>query len=98
MLSRLGVSAGQIAAFTVVPSLLVCAMAPLRGQHYPVSDALAHSLILMVGSLGLFGLTMFLRVIIMNDVAAFVAVARFLFSWACLRSSRKTSRRTACFV
>jgi hypothetical protein len=75
VLSRLAVSGGQIAVFTVVPSLLVCAMAPLRGQHYPVSDALAHSLILMVGSLGLFGLTMFLRVIIMKDVAAFVAVA-----------------------
>jgi hypothetical protein len=40
-----------------------------------VSDALAHSLILMVGSLRLFGLTMFLRSIIMKDVAAFLAVA-----------------------
>ncbi len=77
VLSRLGMSAGQIAAFTVVPSLLVCAMAPLRGQHYPVSDALTHSLILMVGGLGLFGLTMFLRVI-MNDIAAFVAVGALI--------------------
>jgi hypothetical protein len=74
VLSRLAVTAGQIAAFTVLPSLLVCAMAPLQGQHYPVSDALAHSLILMVGGLGLFGLTMCLRVIIMRDVAAFVVV------------------------
>jgi hypothetical protein len=73
VLSRLAVSATQIAALTMLPSLLVCAMAPLRGQQYPVGDALAHSLILMVGGLGLFGLTMFLRAI-MNDIAAFVAM------------------------
>jgi hypothetical protein len=76
--SRLTVSAGQIAAITIVPSLLVCAMAPLRGQHYPVSDALMHSVILMVGSLGLFGLTMFLRVMT-RDVAAYVAVGALVF-------------------
>jgi ABC-2 family transporter protein len=76
--SRLTVSAGQIAAITIVPSLLVCAMAPLRGQRYPVSDALMHSVILMVGSLGLFGLTMFLRVMT-RDVAAYVAVGALVF-------------------
>jgi hypothetical protein len=58
--SHLSITAAQIAALTIVPSLLVCAMAPLRGQRYPVGDALTHSAILMVGSLGLFGLTMFL--------------------------------------
>ena len=76
--SRLTVSAGQIAAITIGPSLLLCAMAPLRGQHYPVSDALMHSAILMVGSLGLFGLTMFLRVMT-RDVAAYLAVGALVF-------------------
>jgi hypothetical protein len=71
-------SAGQIAAITIVPSLLLCAMAPLRGQHYPVSDALMHSAILMVGSLGLFGLTMFLRVTT-KDAAAYVAMGGLVF-------------------
>ena len=62
-ISRLTVSAAQMVALAVVPSLLVCAMAPLQGQRYPVADALVHSAILIVGGLGLFGLTMFLRVI-----------------------------------
>ncbi len=69
-LTRLAVVFAQVAAFTILPSLLLSAMAPLRGQHYPVEDALVHSLILMVGGLGLFGLTMFLRVV-MGDLAAF---------------------------
>ena len=73
VLSRLAMSGAQIAALTIVPSLLVCAMAPLRGQHYPVRDALMHSAILMIGTLGLFGLTTFLRVTI-KDVAAYSAV------------------------
>ncbi len=62
VLTRLAVSLLQIAAFTVLPSLLLSAMAPLRGQHYPVADALVHSSIVLVGGLGLIGLTMFLRV------------------------------------
>jgi hypothetical protein len=73
MLTRLGVTVGQIAAFTVLPSLLLSAMAPLRGQHYPVHDALVHSAILLGGGSALFGLTMFLRTT-MNEAAAFVAV------------------------
>jgi hypothetical protein len=71
--ARLVVSAAQIAALAIVPSLLVCAMAPLRGQHYPVGDAVMHSAILLVGSLGLLGLTMFLR-LMTTDVVAYVAV------------------------
>jgi hypothetical protein len=77
-IARLTVSAAQIAAITIVPSLLVCAMAPLRGQHYPISDALVHSFILMAGGLGLFGLTMFLRVMT-RDVAAYVAMGGLVF-------------------
>jgi hypothetical protein len=77
-LSRLAVSAAQVAALAILPSLLVCAMAPLRGQRYPVADALMHSAILMVGSVGLFGLTMFLRVMT-KDVAAYVAVGGLIF-------------------
>ena len=77
-ISRLTVSAGQIAVITIVPSLLVCVMAPLQGQRYPVSDALIHSAILMVGSLGLFGLTMLLRVMT-RDAAAYVAMGGLVF-------------------
>ena len=71
VLTRAAVTWAQIAAFTVLPSLLLWAMAPLRGQYYPVQDVLVHSAILLVGGFGLFGLTMFLRTT-MNDVAALV--------------------------
>ena len=74
VLSRLLVVLGQIAAFTLLPSLLLCAMAPLRGQHYPVTDAVAHSAILFVGGLGLFGLTIALR-LVLTDAAAYTAAA-----------------------
>jgi hypothetical protein len=77
VLTRLAVVLGQIAALTVLPSLLVCALAPLVGQRYPVGDALMHSLILLVSGLGLFGLTMFLRVI-MTDAAAYTAAGALL--------------------
>jgi ABC-type transport system involved in multi-copper enzyme maturation permease subunit len=72
VLTRTAVTWAQIAVFTVLPSLLLWVMAPLRGQHYPLQDVLVHSAILMVGGFGLFGLTMFLRTT-MNDAAAFVA-------------------------
>jgi hypothetical protein len=72
VLTRAAVAWAQIAAFTVLPSLLLSAMAPLRGQHYPVQDVLVHSAILLVSGFGLFGLTMFLRTML-NDAAAFVA-------------------------
>jgi hypothetical protein len=72
-LTRTTVALAQIAAVTVLPSLLLSAMAPLRGQYYPLQDVLAHSAILLVGGFGLFGLTMFLRTTLDNDAAAFFA-------------------------
>ena len=72
-LTRLSVVVGQITAFTILPTLLLCAMEPLVGQRYPVGDALVQCLILLIGGSGLFGLAMFLRVV-MADVAAYTAV------------------------
>jgi hypothetical protein len=72
--TRLMVAFLQIGAFTLLPSLLVCAMAPLVGQSYPLGDMFVHSLILIGGGLGLFGLTMFLRVVT-TDAAAYSAAA-----------------------
>jgi len=70
---RLALVLLEIAAITVVPTLLLWAMAPLRGQHYALGEALAHAAILYVAGLGLVGLTMFLRAT-MTDVAAYAAV------------------------
>ena len=75
--TRLAVVFLEIAAFTLLPSLVLCAMAPLVGQRFPVSDMLAHSLILMAGGFGLFGLVTFLRSVT-TDVAAYMAGAALL--------------------
>jgi hypothetical protein len=72
--TRLAVVLTQIAAFTLLPSMLLSAMAPLRGQHYPVADAVVHSGILFVAGLGLFGLTIVLRTLL-ADAAAYTAAA-----------------------
>ena len=73
MLTRLAVVMAELAVVTVLPTLLLCAMAPLRGEHYPLSDALAHAAILYVAGSGLVGLTMFLRTTL-TDTAAYVAL------------------------
>src|SRR5204862_3966931 len=61
--TRLAVAAGQIAVFTIAPTLILCAVAPLVGQRYPVGDALVQCAILLVGGSSLFGLAVFLRVV-----------------------------------
>jgi hypothetical protein len=73
MTSRLSVVLAEILVITIVPALLLCAMAPLVGQRYPVSDALVHSLIAIAGGLGLMGATVFCRAV-MNDFAAYALV------------------------
>lgn len=77
VLARVAMALAQIAAFTVLPTLLVCAMAPLVGQRYPVTDAVVHAAILFVGGLGLFGLALFLRVVA-TDAAAFMTLAALI--------------------
>jgi hypothetical protein len=75
--TRLSVVFLEIATFTILPSLLLCAMAPLVGQRYPVGDMLAHSLILLASGFGLFGFVTLLRTIT-TDAAAYTAGAAIL--------------------
>jgi hypothetical protein len=78
--TRLALGGGGVVLLAIVPSLVVCAMAPLVGQRFPVGDAIAHSLILSVGGLGLFGLAVFLRTT-GSDVGAFLAVGAVVVIW-----------------
>jgi ABC-type transport system involved in multi-copper enzyme maturation permease subunit len=71
--TRLSVVLAEIAVITVIPSLLLCAMAPLVGQRYPVGDALVHSAIVVIGGFGLVGLTIFVRAVI-NDWLAYALI------------------------
>jgi len=72
--TRLAVVFVEIGVFTLLPSLVLCAMAPLVGQRFPVSDMLVHSLILMAGGFSLFGLVTFFRSVT-TDAAAYMAGA-----------------------
>jgi hypothetical protein len=73
MLTRLAVVMAELAVVTVLPTLLLCAMAPLRGQYYPLTDALAHAAILYVAGSGIIGLTMFLRTTL-TEVTAYLVL------------------------
>ena len=42
--TRVALTFAQMLALTLVPSLLLCAIAPPVGQRFPVWDALVHSL------------------------------------------------------
>ena len=78
--TRLSLTFAQMLMLTLVPSLLVCAVAPTVGQRFPVSDALVHSLVLVASGAGLVGLTMYLRMVA-TDVGAYVAMAALVFLW-----------------
>ena len=78
--TRLAVGGGGIVVLTIATSLVVCAMAPLVGQRFPVSDAIVHSIILSVGGFGLFGLTVFLRTM-GSDLGAYLAIAALVVIW-----------------
>ena len=80
---------------TVLPTLLLCAMAPLRwpalsAERCPGARARSST---SAGS-ALFGLTMFLRTTL-TDTAAYVALAALVVLSGCSRSSRRASRPTA---
>jgi len=72
VLTRLSVVLAEIAGLTLLPSLLVCALAPLVGQRFPVGDALAHSVMVCVGGFAIVGMTLYLRTVT-TDAAAFTA-------------------------
>lgn len=77
VLERLAVVGTQIVLFTIVPTLLLCAMAPLRGVYYPWTDALVQCVLLLLSGTALFGLVMFLRAVT-NQAAAYVAAGALL--------------------
>ena len=78
--TRVSLTFAQMLALTLVPSLLVCAIAPTVGQRFPVSDALVHSLVLVVSGAGLVGLTMYLRTIA-SDAGTYLGMAGIVILW-----------------
>jgi hypothetical protein len=71
----------QLLVLTIVPTLLLCALAPTVGQRFPLSDALVHSIVLVASSAGLVGLTMYLRTVV-SDAGAYAALAAIVIVWA----------------
>src|SRR5262249_27090474 len=57
---RIAVGLIEITAGALFSSLLVCALAPLRGQSFPVSQSLVHALLAVAGVASFYGLLVFL--------------------------------------
>jgi hypothetical protein len=61
-----GLFSVELALVSLVPSLLVPALSPLKGQSYPVTDALIYALLMSVGGIVLFSLSFLLTSILKN--------------------------------
>jgi hypothetical protein len=63
-LAGVRVTAGvlELAAAAILPTLLVCALAPTQGQSFPIGQAVTHALLALAGVTSLYGLFVFLSV------------------------------------
>jgi hypothetical protein len=46
----------ELAAAAIVPTLLVCALAPTQGQSFPIGQGMTHALLALAGVVSLYGL------------------------------------------
>ena len=53
---RVATGFGELAAAAILPTLLVCLLAPTQGQSLPVGEAMAHVLLALSGASVLYGL------------------------------------------
>jgi ABC-2 type transport system permease protein len=70
---RAGIGALELLALAVIPSLLICLLSPAIGESYPVTEALAYSLILYTGGAFFYGLALLLSTIFQDQLKAVLA-------------------------
>ena len=71
----------ELLVAAIVPTILVCAVAPLRGAHYSLIDGLVQSLLAVVGATALYGLFVFLSAMLGETGKAVLGVS-LLFLYA----------------
>jgi hypothetical protein len=65
-LAGVRVAAGflELAAAAILPSILVCALAPTQGQSFPIGEGMTHALLAVSGVSALYGLFVFLSTVL----------------------------------
>lgn len=87
-LTRLALVLAQLTAIAVLPTLVMCAMAPLVGQRYPVGEALVQCVLVVGGGFVIVGITVFMRTVT-SDPAAYVGVGALIVLWGLLTFAAK---------
>ena len=54
----------ELATAAILPTLLVCVLAPTQGQSFPVREGMAHTLLAVIGASSLYGLFVFLSAVL----------------------------------
>lgn len=75
---RLAAGFLELAAAAILPTILVCLLAPTQGQSFPVGQGLAHALLALSGVSSLYGLFAFLSTVL-GEVTKAVAGGALLF-------------------
>jgi hypothetical protein len=71
----------ELLVAAIVPSILVCAVAPLRGAHYSLIESLIHALVATAGATALYGLFVFLSAMVGETGKAVLGIST-LFLYA----------------
>jgi hypothetical protein len=79
-LAGVRVAAGflELAAAAILPSMLVCLLAPTQNQSFPIREGMAHALLALCGVSSLYGLFVFLSTLL-GEVSKAVLGGGFLF-------------------
>ncbi len=86
----------ELAVAAILPSLLVCALAPTQGQSFPVGRGMIHALLATIGVTSLYGLFVFLAVTL-GELAKAVAGGAFLLLYGAVTFLTSGVRRYSVF-
>jgi hypothetical protein len=86
----------ELAAAALLPSLLVCALAPTQGQSFPIGQGMAHALLAVIGVTSLYGLFVFLSVTL-GELAKAVAGGAVLLLYGAFTFLTNGVRRYSVF-
>jgi hypothetical protein len=93
---RIAVGILELAAAAIVSTLLVCALAPIQGQSFPVGQGVAHALLATAGALGLYGVFVFLSATL-GELPKAVAGGTLLFLYGAFTFLTDGVRRFSVF-
>jgi hypothetical protein len=93
---RLATGFLELAAAAILPSILVCLLAPTQGQSFPIGQGMMHALLAMSGVSALYGLFVFLSTLL-GELSKAVLGGAVLFLYGMLTFLTSGVRRFSVF-